>query len=269
MEDDTSTVTDIILKCDKTNGKCECKPEYKATEDKCDRCADSHYRADGICQNCNCHSTGTVIVNDVASCGEFTGQCDCNTGYTGTTCNECLVEDGYIDTSTDNYGPVCSTFSSTFTDEIDASTGADCALTDGTTIVITTQIVGADGTGIQGMKVKYTCPGTTSVVLLSGESDASGYIQFTTSTKTGVAFVAYDPNGVYADMIIQPTIPTTSKREVPSSLLRGHDDQVLELTFSVNCAATRFGTNCAYECADCFTETDGVNLIRNKISMCN
>ena len=263
------------MKCDTTDGKCECKSEYSnsnETEHKCDRCADSHYRANGICQNCNCHVTGSMMTTDsVAICGEFTGQCDCQPGYTGQTCNECLLEDGYIDTSTDNSGPVCGTFSDISFNEIDTSDpGADCTLTGSTsTITITTQIVGADGSGIPGMKIKYTCPGTNDLVIKPEVSDANGYIQFEATTKTGIALVAFDPNGVYADMILQPTIPTTTKRRVFfSSMLRGHDDEVLELTFSLSCASTRYGTNCASECTNCLVDSNGVKTLKEGVDNC-
>ena len=86
--------------CDATSGQCTCNTGYTGTT--CNSCATNYYRAsDGTCKSmlitvfqmpilykcffsaCGCDATGSSNLQ----CADSTGQCTCNAGFKGTTCN--------------------------------------------------------------------------------------------------------------------------------------------------------------------------------------
>uniref|UniRef100_A0AAY4C929 Uncharacterized protein n=1 Tax=Denticeps clupeoides TaxID=299321 RepID=A0AAY4C929_9TELE len=73
--------------CDSNTGTCVCKANVEGPN--CDRCRNGYYglsASDPLgCKKCNCGSQGSVP----SSCDPVTGQCLCQTGTGGVSCDQC------------------------------------------------------------------------------------------------------------------------------------------------------------------------------------
>mmetsp|Transcript_13357 Transcript_13357/g.20137 ORF Transcript_13357/g.20137 Transcript_13357/m.20137 type:complete len:4168 (+) Transcript_13357:169-12672(+) len=93
--------------CTDGTGSCACAAGYQNT--KCNHCTNDHYASSGAsgtssvrCEDCKCYSKGSVV----SSCDDITGQCQCETGYTGLKCNHCAPTYWAVN-GTDGIDPTC------------------------------------------------------------------------------------------------------------------------------------------------------------------
>ncbi|XP_064894739.1 laminin subunit beta-3 isoform X4 [Columba livia] len=69
--------------CDDETGRCACLPNVVGND--CDQCAGEHWDMGSGrgCRPCDCHPRGSRSPH----CNQFTGQCQCQEGFTGRTCS--------------------------------------------------------------------------------------------------------------------------------------------------------------------------------------
>jgi len=88
------------------SGECQCNPGYE--DDKCNSCASNYYCSSGTqgvnptCDDCLCYNPGSIT----QSCADYTGDCNCETGYRGKKCNYCY-SDYYASTGNQGVDPSC------------------------------------------------------------------------------------------------------------------------------------------------------------------
>jgi len=87
-------------------GACSCKVGYTGL--KCNECDATYFAASGVsgvnpsCASCNCYSIGSENHN----CSVISGQCNCNSAYSGSKCSSCSPS-YYPISGVDGINPVC------------------------------------------------------------------------------------------------------------------------------------------------------------------